>query len=98
MSSGYKNDNLHTRCQVTDELGIAKRYHCQQNCPKRNKSNSSENNHSTITQINLAPFSTHFMTHGPKNGRILFGEPLGSKTTREPIRIDFFHFLGVSGG
>ena len=31
---------------------------------------------------------THYMPPGPENGRNFFGEPLGFKTTREPIRID----------
>ena len=30
--------------------------------------------------------------------KFFFGESLGSKTTREPIRIDFLPFWGASGG
>ena len=40
---------------------------------------------------------THYMPPGPENGRNFFGEPLGFKTTREPIRIDFFPFWGSLG-
>ena len=40
---------------------------------------------------------TYFMTPSPENGRNFFGEALGSKTTREPIRIDFCPFGGPQG-